>query len=133
MIVIDTSALIEVLAGADPDAQLVERLAADGDLHVPHLIDVECLHVLRRLVLAGHLSEERAQDARDSLAALTLERYPHPALTDRMWELRHNLSAYDAAFVVLAERLDAPLVTRDARTASAPGHRARVEVFGRQG
>lgn len=130
MIVADPSALVEVLAGAAPDAALVERLAADGDLHVPHLVDVECLHVLRRLVLAGHLSEERAQDARESLAALTLERYPHPALADRMWELRHTLSAYDAAFVVLAERLDVPLVTRDARIAGAPAHRADVEVFG---
>lgn len=133
MIVVDTSALIEVLAGSQPDLGLVERLANDGDLQVPHLVDVECLHVLRRLVLAGHLSEERAQDARDSLAALTLERYPHPALADRMWELRHNLSAYDAAFVVLAERLDAPLVTCDARIAAAPGHRAAVEVFGSGG
>lgn len=121
-----------MLAAADPDPALVERLAADGDLHVPHL-DVECLHVLRRLVLTGQLSEERAQDARDSLAALTLERYPHPALADRMWELRHNLSAYDAAFVVLAEHLGAPLVTRDARTAAAPGHRASIEVFGTAG
>lgn len=133
MIVVDTSALIDVLAGDGPSAELVERLATDGDLHVPHLVDVECLHVLRRLVRAGHLSEERAQDARDALATLTLERYPHPALTDRMWELRHNLSAYDAAFVALAERLDVPLVTRDARIAAAPGHRARVEVFGAHG
>lgn len=129
MIVVDTSAIVQVLAGA-PDAALSNRLADDGDLHVPHLLDVEFVHALRRLVLAGELSAQRAQSARDKLSGLNLERYPHLGLVDRMWELRHNLTAYDAAFVVLAERLEVPLVTRDARIAAAPGHHAQVEVFG---
>ncbi len=130
MIVVDTSAVVDALAGRAPDAALVERLAADGDLHAPHLVDVEFLHVLRRLVWGGDLSEERASDARDSFAALTLERYPHDALADRIWALRADLTPYDAAFVVLAEVLGAALVTLDGRIARAPGHYARVEVYG---
>lgn len=129
MIVVDTSAIVQLLTGP-PDAALSNRLTDDGDLHVPHLLDVEFLHALRRLVRTGVLSAQRAQDAQGDLRGLNLERYPHLGLVDRMWELRDNLTAYDAAFVVLAERLEVPLVTRDARIAAAPGHHAQVEVFG---
>ena len=77
----------------------------------------------------GAIGEERAADARRGFAQLALIRCPHEPLSDRVWRLRHNLSAYDATFVALAELLDAPLVTCDARLASAPGHGARVELF----
>lgn len=77
------------------------------------------------------LRPERAEDARADFVDLAIVRYPHEPLADRMWELRHNLSAYDAAFVALAEALDAPLVTCDGRLSAAPGHDALVEVFGR--
>lgn len=129
MLVVDTSAVVEVIAGRTPPEHLVARLATDGDLHGPHLIDVEVLHVLRRLAQSGDLSDDRAHDARADFADLVVLRYPHAPLADRAWELRDNLTAYDAMFVALAEALDAPLVTCDAKLAAAPGHGARVELF----
>jgi predicted nucleic acid-binding protein len=129
VLVIDTSAALAALIGRPPSASLVGRLAADGDLHAPHLIDVEALHALRRLVRRGALTGERAAAARDDLRDLTIVRYPHVALLDRMWELRDNLTAYDAAFVTLSEVLDVPLVTTDARLAAVTGHGATVEAY----
>lgn len=133
MIVLDTSAVLEALVAADPDEELVGRLGDDGDLHAPHLIDVEALHALRGLVLGGRLSADRAGDARSDLAELRIVRYGHEPLTDRIWELGENLTAYDAAFVALAELLEAPLVTCDARLADAAGHAAEVELYGGKG
>ena len=132
MIVVDTSAVIGVLAGQPRVTRLVDRVVNDGDLHAPHLIDVEFQHALRRLVVAGAINDDRAADARMDFADLTIVRYPHVSLADRMWELRHNVTAYDAAFLALAEALGAPLVTCDARLARAPGHVASVEVFPRE-
>jgi predicted nucleic acid-binding protein len=90
---------------------------------------VEFQHGLRRLIISGTISEDRAADARMDFADLTIVRYPHVSLAARMWELRHNVTAYDAAFITLAETLAVPLVTCDARLARAPGHTATVEVF----
>jgi len=129
VLVVDSSAVLEALAARDPATGLVERLAEDGDLHAPHLIDTEILHALRRMLRRGQLSAERAHDARTDYAELTLVRYPHEPLNDRVWELRENLTAYDATFVALAEALDVPLVTCDARLAAAPGSHARIEVY----
>jgi predicted nucleic acid-binding protein len=129
VLVVDSSAVLEALAARDPAPELVERLAADGDLHAPHLIDTAILHALRRLLRRGQISAERAHDARTDFAELTLVRYPHEPLNDRVWELRENLTAYDATFVALAEALDVPLVTCDARLAAAPGSSARIEVY----
>ena len=129
MLVVDTSAVIGALVGRPPDKRLVDRLSVDGDLCAPHLLDVELLHVLRRLVMAGQLSEDRAADARDDLADLAVARHDHVVLADRTWELRHELTAYDATFVALAERLAVPLVTCDARLANAPGNRAVIELY----
>ncbi|MGH2714379.1 MAG: type II toxin-antitoxin system VapC family toxin [Thermoleophilaceae bacterium] len=128
MLVIDTSAALAALTANDPTPGLVERLTHDSDLHAPHLIDTEILHALRRLTMKGELTDERAADARTDFAELSLTRYPHHPLSDRIWELRHNLTAYDATFVALAEMLGAPLVTSDARLAGA-AHRARIELF----
>ena len=133
MLVVDTSAVVEALAGRPPDEPLLARLGSDGDLHAPHLLDVELLHALRRLVAAGHLSEDRAADACSDFAALTIARYEHGFLADRIWELRHNLTACDATFVALSEALEVPLVTCDRRLAAIPGHGARVELFGAGG
>ena len=129
MLILDTSAALGALIGDPLNSALVERLSADGDLHAPHLIDVETLHALRRLVRRGELDADRAEGARRDFADLAITRYPHEPLVDRMWELRDNLSAYDAAFVALAEALEAPLVTSDRRLAAAAGHRAKVETF----
>jgi predicted nucleic acid-binding protein len=129
VVVVDTSAVVGVLIGLPRNRRLVRRLSADGDLHAPHLLDVELLHALRRLVRTGRLSDDRAADARTDFADLTIIRYGHAVLADRVWEMRHNLSAYDATFVALGEALGVPLVTCDARLATAPGHDAQVELF----
>jgi predicted nucleic acid-binding protein len=106
------------------------RLFAGGaSLHAPQLIDLEVLHVFRRFERRGVLSASRAAEAVEDLLDLPVTRYPHLALASRIWELRGGLTAYDAAYVALAEALDAPLLTRDAALASVRGHRARVEVI----
>lgn len=130
MIVVDTSAVIGVLAGRPQVPGLADRLRAAGELHAPHLIDVEFLHALRRLTRTGALSEDLADDLRQDFADLAIVRYPHGPLADRMWQLRHNVSAYDAAFLVLAEELGLPLVTCDGRLARSSGHSVRIELFG---
>ena len=130
MIVVDSSAVIAVLVGRPRVDELEARLNDDPDLHAPHLIDIEVLHALRRLVMQGDLLEDRAQDVRSDFRDLLITRYPHEPLADRIWELRQNLTAYDATFVALAEALDRPLLTCDARLSRAGGHRARVELFG---
>jgi predicted nucleic acid-binding protein len=129
VLVVDTSAVIGALVGRPPSGEVIERLATDSDLSAPHLLDVEFLHALRRLALGGQLSEDRAADARGDFADLAITRYEHTVVTDRIWQLRHGLTAYDAAFVALAELLDAPLVTCDARLARAPGHHATIELL----
>jgi predicted nucleic acid-binding protein len=129
VLVVDTSAALAALTARDPAPGLVERLGQDGDLHGPHLIDTEVLHALRRMTLNGQISGERAADARSDFEELALVRYPHQPLNDRVWDLRHNLPAYGATFIALAEALGAPLVTCDARLACAPGHDVRVELF----
>jgi predicted nucleic acid-binding protein len=129
VIVLDTSALIDAVLARPPKAELLARLSDDGDLHAPHLIDVEILHALRRLALAKAVHEARLEDARTDIDDITLTRYPLDQLGDRVWELRHHLTAYDAVFVALAEALEAPLITCDRRLARAGGHHAQVEVF----
>lgn len=100
------------------------------DLHAPHLFEVEVLSILRRYALNGSLSLGRARLALDRLSTLSISLYPHTALLPRVWELRDNVSAYDAAYIALAETLEAPLITTDARLARAPGIRAEIEVYG---
>ena len=129
MIVIDASALVEVLLNTPASAKVTERLFGRNDtLHAPHLLDLEVTQVLRRYALSGEMSDERSEQALEDLADLPLNRYPHDIFLRRIWSLRRNLTAYDAAYLALAEALDAPLVTRDAALARVPGHRARVEV-----
>jgi predicted nucleic acid-binding protein len=129
LIVVDASALLEVLLRT-PAARAVERRLFDAgeSLHAPHLIDLEAAQVLRRYAAAGQITAERGRTALDDLAALGVRRYPHDWLLVRIWQLRDNLTAYDAVYVALSEALDAPLLTRDRRLAAAAGHRAQVEL-----
>ena len=105
-----------------------ERQAGE-DLAAPHLIDVEVGHALRRFAAAGRITAERGLWALHDLARLEIERWDHAALLPRAWDLRNNLSFYDATYVALAEALSVPLVTLDARLAGAPGVMATVEVI----
>ena len=97
-------------------------------MHAPHLLDVEVAQVLRRYALAGTFGADRGAEALEDLADFPIARYPHQPFLSRIWELRHNVTAYDAAYLALAEVLAAPLVTRDAKLASTTGHQARIEL-----
>lgn len=129
MIVVDTSALIEVLLRTSDAGAVEAHLFAAGEtLHAPYLIDIETAQVLRRYAAGGEIDGARGLAALEDLADFPLRRYPHDILLPRIWALRHNLTAYDAAYVALAEALDATLLTRDRRLAAASGHGARIEL-----
>ena len=130
MIVLDASAVVDWLLRSPAGQRIEQRIYARQDtLHSVHLLDVEFAQVLRRMVRGGTLAPKRAEEAIEDLGALRIMRYAPVLMLPRIWQLRHNLSAYDAAYVALAEKLRAPLVTRDQRIAATPGHTARVEVF----
>jgi predicted nucleic acid-binding protein len=131
LLVIDASAVAALLLKGPRAAHLRERLQGET-LYAPHLLDLEVAHVLRRAVRRGALSDAAAISRLADLTRLPLERYAHHPFLERIWQLRANLSAYDAAYVALAEALDAPLITLDARLGRAPGHRAQVEVYGEE-
>ena len=127
MIVLDASAAVELLVRTPVGAQVIDRIAGE-QLHAPHLLVLEVVQVLRRQQAHDPRETERASDALLDLRELGIFHHGHAFLLDRVWELRANLSAYDAAYVALAEVLDAPLLTCDARLAAAPGHGAAVEL-----
>jgi predicted nucleic acid-binding protein len=129
LIVLDASAVVEFLLGSDLGARVRQRISGDDTLHAPHLLDVEVANAMRRWVLQGRISEPRGRALLDDLLGVPLTRYPHEILLSRMWDLRANASAYDAAYIVLGEILSAPVVTCDARVAGIPGHGAAIEVI----
>jgi predicted nucleic acid-binding protein len=130
MIVLDASAAVDWLLQTPAGERIERRIYAQNEtLHTAHLLDVDFAQILRRLVREGTLTPRRAEEAIEDLAALRVTRYAPVLLLRRVWQLRQNLSAYDAAYVALAEELKAPLLTRDQRLAAAPGHRAVIEVF----
>jgi predicted nucleic acid-binding protein len=129
MLVLDTSAALHALAHRVAHPGLVARLRGAEEIVAPHLIDVEVLEALRGLVRGRRITADQASDVRSDFEALAITRYAHGGLTDRIWELRHNLTAYDATYVALAEVLDCPLVTSDARLGKASGHHADVEIY----
>lgn len=130
MIVLDASAAVDWLLQTPAGQQIEKRIYTRGEsLHAPHLLDLEVAQVLRRLVREGLISSQRADQALEDFLNLRITRYPHFVFLPRIWRLRNNLSAYDAAYIVLAEKLSAPMVSRDARLPSAPGHTAQIELF----
>lgn len=130
MIVLDASAVVAMLLRLRQADRLMDRVFADGEsLHAPHLVDVEVSQVIRRYWRAGDITATRGNEALRDLADLPIERYTHEPLIDRIWQLRHNATAYDAAYVALAEGLGAILVTLDSALARMPGARVQVEVF----
>jgi len=129
VIVVDASALLEALLRTSSAKAVEDRLFTPHEtLHAPHLLDVEVAQVIRRYAANGEIDSARGRLALEDLADLPLRRYPHDFLLPRIWELRNNLTAYDAAYVALAEALGAPLLTRDRRLAAAAGHRAQIEL-----
>ncbi|MGL5818877.1 MAG: type II toxin-antitoxin system VapC family toxin [Phycicoccus sp.] len=130
MIVLDASAVVELVLGR-PKADLVAGRIADPDLtlHAPHLLSIETAQVVRRYVLAGTVTPERGSDALGDLVDLDVTTHDHEPLLPRIWRLRDNVTAYDAAYLALAEVLQAPLVTLDARLRRSSGHDVAVETL----
>ena len=130
MIVLDASAAVEWLLQTSAGRQIENRIySRQESLAAPHLLDVEVAQVLRRLVREAQISTRRAEEAIQDLIDLRIVRFPHYLFLPRTWQLRHNLTAYDAIYVSLAESLRATLITRDTRLSSASGHSAVVEIF----
>ena len=133
MLVVDASAITELLLGRPPAERIAQHIASHGyELHAPQLLDIEVLSALRRVVAAGDASTERAGEAVVDLLDLPVERYPHDILVPRVWQLRANFSAYDATYLALAEALaddGALLLTADARFARAAETHGDVDVL----
>lgn len=127
-LVVDASVVVTALADDGADGDRVRERLRSQRLAAPHVIDLEVASAWRRLLAAGHLDARRAALALADLGALRIERAPHGPLLERCWELRANLTIYDAAYVALAERLGSVLLTGDARLANAPGARCEVEL-----
>ena len=129
MIVVDASILVTALADDGPDGERHRSRLAGERLAAPHLIDVEVVSAWRRLAAAGRLDERRAAFARADLRSLPMQRVAHSSLLERCWELRDNLTTYDATYVALAELLEATLLTADAKLAATPGPTCAIEVL----
>jgi predicted nucleic acid-binding protein len=127
VIVVDASATLSALLNSGP----ARHALADQQLHAPHLIDTEVASGLRRNVLTQRLSADAGWAALDTFRRLGMTRYPGSSLLERVWNLRDNLSAYDACYVALAELLGCDLLTADARLSRAPGIRCAVTVVPR--
>ena len=129
MIVLDASAVVDLLIkpAAETD-ELRARIRAASTVYGPHLLDTEVTNILRRHVLRGRMDQFSARRALRRLAVMRLRLWPHQPFIGRAFALRHQLTAYDAIYVAMAEATGATLLTRDARLARTAGHRARIEV-----
>ena len=131
MIVLDASALVELILVTPTGQAIAGRIADPSEgLHAPHLADIEVVQALRRYVREGEIDVDTAETALDDLRTLDLQRHAHEPLLERVWELRKNLTAYDAVYVALAEVLDGVVLTCDRRLAHAPGMTRRVALVG---
>lgn len=131
MIVVDASVLAVALGDDGPEGSEARSALAEETLIAPELIDLEVLSVLRRQVKSAHMTVARAERALSSLADLPMRRAPHRPLLQRCWELRQTVTAYDAAYIALAEAFGIALVTADARLSRAPGVRCHITLLGR--
>jgi predicted nucleic acid-binding protein len=130
VVVVDSSALVDFLTNIEAHPRIGRILMVDpGALNAPEIVDLEMLSVFRQMVFDGRLDAERASGFLVDFQALPIERHSHEYFVRRIWELRDNISPYDAAYVALAEFLNAPLLTRDARLARTSGHAARIEYI----
>ena len=130
MIVVDASAVLELLLRTEKGVRVQERMLDSGEsLHAPHLIDIEVSQTLRRLVILKEITAARGKQALEDHVALHIKRAEHKDLLERVWSLRDSITAYDAAYVVLAEILDCPLITCDAKLARSHGHKPRIELI----
>jgi len=129
MIVLDASAAVELLGDTPAGKRIVVRLASEGVLHAPHLLDLEVASAFRRQSALGALEAERVVQALVLHQKLRIMRHPHYPYLDRIWDLRNNFSAYDACYLALTEALGATLLTRDKALASARLRRGTVEVI----
>lgn len=130
MIVADASAVVAAISGGGQQTETIrDQLEREDELFAPHLIDLEVLQALRRAVRLGELSADRAVDGVQALAELALTRFPHEPFTERIWELRDRLSAYDAVYLAIAEAIGVPLVTCDAALAAVAERTVDVELF----
>lgn len=129
-LVVDASLVVAALVDDGPDGRWAEGVLASGELAAPHLMPVEVAKILRRAALAGHVSGDAAALAHADLLALRVDLFPYEPFAARVWELRENLTSYDAWYVALAETLDAPLATLDRRLGRVAGLRCGVQVGG---
>lgn len=129
MIVVDASIVVTALADDGPDGDRVRARLRGERLVAPHLIDIEVVSAWRRLAAAGDVDERRVALAMEDLRSIRLDRVPHVPLVGRCWELRQDLTVYDATYVALAEAMDVALLTADAKLAAAPGLRCAVELL----
>lgn len=130
MIVVDASAITELLLQTELGSRVEDRLYGDDqDLHAPHLLDVEVISAMRRLVHAREVNANRAQEAIEDLQMLRVIRHGHRDLAFRVWELRQNLTPYDAVYLALAESLDAALITCDRPFAGTSQGSKRIELI----
>lgn len=130
MFVLDASAAVDLLLETQAGAQWRDRVMDPGQsLHAPHLIDIEILSALRRWAARGELTPDAARQAAMRLSAMRIVRYGHLLLLPRVWELRLNVTTYDAAYLALAETLGAPLLTSDTRLSRSHGHNARIVLL----
>lgn len=130
MIVVDASCLLELLLNSSRAKRILKVLNDHADeLAAPSLIDVEVCHVLRRYAMLKVISAQRGKEAVEELTEFPMERFQHAVLLSRIWQLRNNLTAYDAAYVALAEVLECALITCDAKLAATKGHHAAIELI----